>query len=245
MTPCCFCQCINDVKPKPFNHRDIYQQIEIIPHKGRFTAKAVASDGFPPWIFRQKYWTLHENKPENYQLGEALGVNKTSILNYKEIDLSTIVVAGKWYCPFIFLNEGNSLRNQMQRSMFYEVTLEQFWEKVYSGTEKKRILLEGKETMREEMELHDGFVWFTKIGNLNGGRIGLSSALWKRVKWEENMKGWDEGAGAMVEEGKFGSFVLVERFSFKRLNGSVALALDFIHTDKVRTQVEGPSCSAI
>jgi hypothetical protein len=34
----------------------------------------------------------------------------------------------------------------------------------------------------------------TKIGILNGGRIGLSLAIWERVKWEENVKGWDEGA---------------------------------------------------
>ncbi|KAJ1702390.1 hypothetical protein LUZ63_002169 [Rhynchospora breviuscula] len=235
MTTCCFCQCTQDVKPKPFDHRDIYHQIEIIPHKGRFTAKSVAADGFPPWIFRQKYWTLHENKPMNEQLGEAFGINKNTRLNYLELNTSTNVIAGKWYCPFIFLKEGSALKDQMKRSIFYEVTLEQFWEEVYSGTAKKRILFQGKDIMQEERESTEGFVWFRKTGDVTRERIGLSLALWERVKWEENREGWDEGASTMSEV-KFGGFVLVERFSFKRLDGSVVLALDFIHSNKVRSQ---------
>jgi len=236
MTTCCFCRSIKDVKPKPFDYRDIYQQIEIIPHKGRFTAKSVASDGFPPYIFRQKYWALHENKPEVHQLSEALGVNQTIRLNYLKFNTSTNIITGKWYCPFIFLNEGSALKDQMQKSMFYEVTLEQFWENLHSGTENKRILLRGKESMREEAESSDGFVWFIKTGNLNGERIGLSLALWERIKWEENRGGWDQGSHAILEEVKSGNNVLVERFSFKRLDGSMALALDFIHTNKVRAK---------
>uniref|UniRef100_A0A6V7QYX0 Uncharacterized protein n=1 Tax=Ananas comosus var. bracteatus TaxID=296719 RepID=A0A6V7QYX0_ANACO len=34
MSTCCFCRCINDVKPSPFDHRNIYQQMEIVPKKG-------------------------------------------------------------------------------------------------------------------------------------------------------------------------------------------------------------------
>ncbi|XP_078179523.1 uncharacterized protein LOC144573619 [Carex rostrata] len=238
MSTSCFGQVIQDVKPKPFDHRDIYQKIEIIPHRGRFTAKSVASDGIPPWIFRQKYWPLHESKPEIYQLGEALDVNQSLRLNYLELNTSTSVITGKWFCPFFFfLKERADPPYQMKRSMFYEVTLEQFWKEVYSGIEKMSILLRGEETMREEMESNDGFLWFRKTGVLNGERIGLNLALWEMIKWEENRGGWDDqGTGAILEELRLGDYVLVERFSFERLNGTVVLALDFLHTDKVRTK---------
>ena len=46
--PCCFCRCVKDVKPRPFDHRNIYKWMEIMGKKGRFTAKSLASDGYPP-----------------------------------------------------------------------------------------------------------------------------------------------------------------------------------------------------
>ncbi|KAJ4811064.1 DUF1262 family protein (DUF1262) [Rhynchospora pubera] len=233
VTTCCFCP--SYAKPRSFDYRDIYQQIEIIPlHNGRFTAKSVASDGFPPYSLDHKIWYLYESVLKSYQLGEALGLDNAVRSNFLKLDLAINAIAGKWYCPFIFVKEAGELRDQMEKSMFYEVILQQFWLKMYSGIEKKRILLRGNEIMKEEMELSDGFVWFKKTGDLKGERIGLSLALWERIKWEENRNGWDEGAGS-IEEVKFDGFVLVERFSFKRLDGSMALALDFIHTDKVRT----------
>ncbi|KAJ4811065.1 DUF1262 family protein (DUF1262) [Rhynchospora pubera] len=235
MTTCCFCRCITDVKPKPFDHRDIYQQIEIIPHKGQFIAKSVASDGFVPWIFRQKYWELYEEKSKNCHLGDAFGINNAVRSNFLNLDIAINAIAGKWYCPFIFVKESGELKDQMKKTTFYEVILEQFWREAHSGIEKKRILLRGNETMKEEMESSDGFVWFKRTGDFNSERIGLSFALWERIKWEENRNGWDEGIGSLKDEVKFGGFVFVERFSFKRLDGSLALALEFIHTDKLRT----------
>lgn len=220
MITCYFFRCAKDVKPKPFDHRDIFQQIEMIPHKVRFTAKSVASDGYPPWIFRQKYWTtLYESKSKNHQLIEASGLNSAVRSNFLKLDLAMNVIAGKWYYPFIFVKEGDKLEDQMERAMFYEVTFEQFWQEACGGIEKKRILSRGEETMREEMESSDdGFVWFKRTGDLNEERIGLSLSLWERIRWEENREGWDEEASAMVPEKKFGCFVLVERFSFKRLD---------------------------
>jgi hypothetical protein len=55
MVPCCFCRCISDVEPRPFDPADIYQQIQIVPRRrGRFTARAVAPDGFPYFLYRKK-----------------------------------------------------------------------------------------------------------------------------------------------------------------------------------------------
>ncbi|KAJ3677511.1 hypothetical protein LUZ60_003235 [Juncus effusus] len=235
MMTCCFCKCINDTKPQPFDYTNIYQQIEIIPHKGKFTAKAVASDGFAPWIFRQKYWSLHEKKSS--QINEALGLNTALRSHLPEIEMPVSRNVGKWHCPFFFVKEKMLLTEQMERAMFYEVTLEQFWEKVYSGVVKQRVLFEGKEAMQQE-GLSEGFVWFKKRGdlNLNEERIGLSVALWERVNWEENRGGWIDENGPMDLEVKFGSFVLVERFLIKRMDGSLVLALDFMHTNKVITK---------
>ncbi|KAJ3677510.1 hypothetical protein LUZ60_003234 [Juncus effusus] len=139
MTTCCFGDCINDTKPSPFDHRDIYQQFEIIPRKGRFTAKSVASDGFVPWIFRQK-WALFDKTNKSYQLNEALGLNNTLRSHLPKLDGPESHAVGRWYCPFFFVKEERSLKEQMERSIFYEVTLEQFWEQISDRLENKRIL---------------------------------------------------------------------------------------------------------
>ncbi|KAJ3677508.1 hypothetical protein LUZ60_003232 [Juncus effusus] len=235
MTTCCFFRSINDKKPSPFDHRDIYQQIEIMAHKGTFTAKSVASDGFVPLIFRLKYWALYDETSKSYQLNDALGINTALRSRLPEIEVPVRRTVGKWYCPFFFVKERKTLKEKMESFVFYEVTLEQFWEQVHNGVEKKRILYEGKGVMQQE-GLSDGFMWFKERGDLNGERIGLSSALWERVKWEENRGGWIEESGAIDLEAKFESFVLVERFLFKRMDGSLAFALDFMHTNKVITR---------
>ncbi|KAJ4758613.1 DUF1262 family protein (DUF1262) [Rhynchospora pubera] len=94
VTTWCCLRYIKDVKPKPFDHRDIYQQIEIIPHNGQFTAKSVASDGFPPFIFRQQYWTLYEDNSKNYQLDEACGLKNAVRSEILNLDLTINFIAG-------------------------------------------------------------------------------------------------------------------------------------------------------
>jgi hypothetical protein len=59
MTPCCFSRCIKDVKPRSFDPSDAYQQIKIVQRQRRqFTAWAVSTDGFPPYLYRQMYWRM-------------------------------------------------------------------------------------------------------------------------------------------------------------------------------------------
>ena len=77
MTPCCFCRCINDVKPRPFEPADVYQQIEIVQRRcGRFTARAVAADGFPHFLYRKKYWRVYASKTKNHFMKGSLHRNK-------------------------------------------------------------------------------------------------------------------------------------------------------------------------
>ncbi|XP_051229841.1 uncharacterized protein [Lolium perenne] len=59
MTPCCFSRCIKDVKPRSFDPSDAYQQIEIVQRqRGRLIARAIATDGFPSYLYWQMYWRM-------------------------------------------------------------------------------------------------------------------------------------------------------------------------------------------
>ncbi|CAO2188122.1 unnamed protein product [Urochloa humidicola] len=80
MATCCFCRCISDVEPRPFDPADIYQQLEIVQRRrGWFTARAVASDAFPSSILRHKYWEVYASKTKKFNLGEALGLDAAAL----------------------------------------------------------------------------------------------------------------------------------------------------------------------
>ncbi|OVA06429.1 hypothetical protein BVC80_479g2 [Macleaya cordata] len=103
MNACCFCNIINDVKPRVFDHRDIYQQVEIFKGNGGFAAKSVAPDGFPPYFLRRKGWKIYTPGSYHCQLGEALGLDVSlrkrllPELNLpKSSKFSTAVVVRKW-----------------------------------------------------------------------------------------------------------------------------------------------------
>ncbi|KAL5219753.1 hypothetical protein ABZP36_024466 [Zizania latifolia] len=259
MTTFCFCSCINDVKPRPFDPADVYQQIEIVQRRrGRFTARAVASDGFPGFLYRKKYWRVYASKPKHFDLGEALGLNAalrsrqlagTDLLRHTLPATTTATAVGKWYSPFFLIKEnGVSLPEQMDSATFYEVSLEQLWEPVRGDGGAKlastRVLIggivEGRREVTASGDRHgDGYVWFRALAGAPGGRqrVGVSASLWERMQWEEYRGGWideHEEAGKVAAGGS----VLVERFVVKRMDGSIVVAVDFVHLNKVReTQV--------
>ncbi|XP_008811202.1 uncharacterized protein LOC103722424 [Phoenix dactylifera] len=269
MSICCSCNGTNAAKPRAFDHGDIYQQMEIECKNGRFHAKSVAPDGIPPWLLGRKYWKVYASKPKNYKLDEALGLDVALHARFPSLNfpISTQetpkVVIGRWYCPFIFVKEERGLGKQMKRSMFYEVTLEQFWEEVYAcenqdGKEKivevnaltasEMFFLDGKEVVQDNKSHGDGMIWLKPLDSNRKG-VGLSLAIWERIRWEENRRGWvgDEEVERIVgmEEyegksawGKFACYVLVERIAFWRMDGSLALSLEFRHATKVRTKWE-------
>ncbi|OEL38773.1 hypothetical protein BAE44_0000208 [Dichanthelium oligosanthes] len=248
MVPCCFCRCISDVEPRPFDPVDIYQQVEIVRRRrGRFTARAVATDGFPYFLYRKKYWRVYASKPKDFDLGEALvldaplrsrQLSDASILDAFPALTNTAV--GKWYSPFFLVVEGGvAPREQMERSAFYEVTLEQRWEPVHAhaGVSKlasNKALIGGTVEAKQEAgnsRRGDGYVWFRAAAT--GQRVGMCTSVWESMRWEEYRGGWvdeEEDAGKVAG----GSSVLVERFVVKRLDGSVVVAFDFVHLNKVR-----------
>ncbi|KAH6802145.1 hypothetical protein C2S51_033591 [Perilla frutescens var. frutescens] len=214
--PCCFSSGIEDAKPRPLDPNDVYQQLVIIPgsDRGSFTAKSAAEDGFPPKFLRKKGWTISSKTPPNLKLGAAQGLDS-------QLDSpAASSVVGKWYTPFIFVKEG-TLRDQVERSMYYEVTLEQRWDRIYSCRreddddhnqdhgnsvvidatfEKEQVFVGGSRASWNEKSAVDGVIWFKVDG---GGGVGL------RVE-------------------------LVER----RMDGSLVMSYDFKHFHQLKTKWE-------
>jgi len=245
--------------------------VEIVrTHINRFYAKSVASDGIPPQFLKRKGWRAYASEPFNYSLGEALGLNASVRARMPDLNFpipakhSPRVVVGKWYCPYIFVKEGDQVKDQMRKSMFYEMTLEQCWEEIYTrencygegkivefgvGVVRERTLLNGSEDVKDNTEIEDGMVWFKSADSLGNG-LGLSLLIWERMRWEQARGGWVSGEKKVerverVEAGegesgwkKFGCYVLVERFVLKRMHGKIALICEFKHTDKIRIRWE-------
>ncbi|KAI9071174.1 hypothetical protein K1719_046865 [Acacia pycnantha] len=152
----------------------------------------------------------------------------------------------------------------MKRSVFYEMTLERRWEKVYSKenngknnevfvdvvvkTEVAK-LGDGREAVWEEGKVgEEGVMWFRNLER-GGRKVGLSMAIVERMRWEEERSDYREGNNEKKEvrfekvekfEGMsgmwsdFGFYVLVESFVLKRMDGSIVLTYDFRHSNDVK-----------
>lgn len=215
---CCFNEMLTDRKPKPFNLKDLYQQVKIHSHQsGGFFAKSIAPNGIPPKVLRRKGWKVQSSSLYRIRLSEALGLDTSLRALVPDFNFpifrkrSASVIVGKWYCPFIFVREKGRLKHQMKKSMFYSMTLEQKWEEIYScvnivdeendvvivnaNVQREVILVAGKEAVNDDRNSHNnnGFIWF-KVGNQNGRRrvvgVGLNSAIVENVKWVQEEGGW-------------------------------------------------------
>ncbi|XP_028803433.1 uncharacterized protein LOC114758551 [Neltuma alba] len=277
MGTCLCCTYIKDVKPRPLNPSDLYQQFEIRKNRWGFKGKSIVSDGFPPEFLRRQSWSLSTKTPRHYQLGEALGINPTLRAqlppftfssSLSSSDRSEPVVAGKWYCPFMFVKEeGVSVKEQMKRSVFYEMTLERRWDRVFSKenggnshevfvdvvakTEVAR-LSDGREAVWEEGRVgEEGVMWLRSLER-GERKVGLSMAIVERMRWEEERSDWEgnnEKKQVRFERVEkfdgisgmwrtFGFYVLVEGFVLKRMDGSQVLTYDFRHLNHVRCSWE-------
>ncbi|GMI87530.1 hypothetical protein like AT1G13480 [Hibiscus trionum] len=264
---CCFCLCFPDIDPQPADHHDIYQQFEICKRNwGGFVANSVAPDGVPPGFLKRKGWRASTSTPRNFTLDEAPGLDAALRARLPPFDFplsrknSQPVVVGKWYCPFIFITDGTP-KDQMTKSMYYKMTLEQRWEQVFAynidntkdnavvevdvRVEREVVRINGMswESSLDNREAVDGVTWF---GDSTEG-VGLSLAIVERMKWEEERFGWNGGNGKVKTTEKmetngvwnqFGCYVLVERFVLRRMDGSLVLTYDFKHTHVIRNKWE-------
>ncbi|KAL3824037.1 hypothetical protein ACJIZ3_020066 [Penstemon smallii] len=257
---CCFCRFVRDVKSKPVDPHNIYQQFKIVPHTvmkitSGFFGESIARDGFPPYFFRRKGWSIRTKTPKHFKLDEARGLN--SKLRAQLPDINSPIVVGKWYCPFMFVREGK-LKDQVKKSMYYEMTLEQRWEQVFACKnnqtksvvidaliEKEEVFIGGinKATWNEK-NVVDEVIWFTRGRQMS---VGLRQEIVQRMKWEQERFGWLSGGERQMKINKvekfeksrewheFGCYVLVERFNLKRMDGSLVMAYDFKHCHQMKT----------
>ncbi|CAK9185940.1 unnamed protein product [Ilex paraguariensis] len=275
ISTCCFQDVIVDVNPRPFNHTDIYQQFEIHRHyNGGFYATSVAHDGFPPKFLRRKGWEVHTSTTSfKLHLPEAQGHDTTHPMDLPELDVTlsqnrlSRVVVGKWYCPFVFVKEEGRLVNQMQKTLFYGLTLEHWWEEVYScqnvsnegnvvvvnaSVQREVALVHGREALKDDRHGGDGFIWFRvrERCRRRGLGVALSKAIVEKIRWVQERGGWVDGGEKeviieSVEEIRgerewryFGCYVLVQSFGVRRMDGSLLMRLNFRHTNKVQCKWE-------
>ncbi|CAI8594183.1 unnamed protein product [Vicia faba] len=223
---CCFNNILNDKSPKPFNLKDLYQIFKIHTHQsGGFFAKSITPDGIPPKFLRKKGWKVRiSGSYRSCKLNEALGVDvplreKLPSLNFPiSRKRSPNLVVGKWYIPFIFVKEnGRKVKQQMKKSMFYSMTLEQKWEEIYSCgrdydnenesennvvklnvfVEREKVLICGMEATKNGRVDDNGFIWFRVYNPYDKRRVsvGLSSAIIDNMRWVEEQGGWVYGHG--------------------------------------------------
>lgn len=109
---CCYTDYINDIKPRPFDYRDIYQQFEIRRYYGGgFYAKSVAYDGVPPRFLRRKGWEVRVKRSIRGDIHAALGLDESVQASLPPPpsypppprNQHAAVVLGRWYCPFLFI----------------------------------------------------------------------------------------------------------------------------------------------
>ncbi|XP_061340739.1 uncharacterized protein LOC133287191 [Gastrolobium bilobum] len=276
----CFYNSVSDEPLHPLDISNTLQEFEIYPRRSKvtfrsgFSAKSVSPDGYPP-RFLSTRWKVSASTSSDSSLGEASGVNDALRASQPGFKVSladksseTVVVVGKWYCPFMFIKEGThkTLKEEMRKSMFYEMTLEQKWEQIFSCenehgmgntvnvdavVKKEVVVIGGWEAVINEIDVAEGLLWFNSFSNVGEkNSVGLSTAIIERMKWEQERVGWIEGKEKQigvkkVEEfvgtngwKKFGCYVLVETFVLKRLDGSVVLTYAFKHHHQLRSKWE-------
>ncbi|KAF6169043.1 hypothetical protein GIB67_038540 [Kingdonia uniflora] len=212
----CFCTYINDAKPKDFDHRNIYQQVLISKPRGRdFIVNFVVPDGFPPDFLRRRGSSVHSSKKYNCQLGKTDGLDISLQKPLPDFNFplsnkcSATVIAGKWYCPFVFVREEGRLKDQMKKTLFYEMTLEQRWEEIYrrDSEEKSKdnsIKVMDLKLLKEEVSLYgvkamkmdetNGMIWYKQVRlNGEGLRLRLSSVIVEKMKLNQENGGWNAG----------------------------------------------------
>ncbi|KAI3920204.1 hypothetical protein MKX01_017861 [Papaver californicum] len=210
-------------KPSVFDPRNIYQQMKIENKNGGFVAKSVAPDGVPPTFLRKPCWNVFYNDYDNLNFhGEASGLNTALRVHLPNLNDERNVVVGKWYCPSLFIREGTLNDRSLVPSSFYEMTLEQYWEEIYTSeynndasqghgnkntvvvsqvVEKQSFMLFGEKAVKDETNGgvgndggDDKFVWFRHA--TEGKSVGLSVEVIEKMKCIQELGGWSGGDNA-------------------------------------------------
>lgn len=168
----------------------------------------------------------------------------------------------------MFVKDGTILKEQAKSSPYYEITLEKRWEKVFTCNnrdpafdrhknfitidalvEKEEAFVNGvnKATWDKDAIDSEGFIWFTSMQD----RVGLRRELVERMRWEQERGGYVKGNENQIKISKveenlnegfewneFGCYVLVERFNYKKMDGTLVLCCDFKHCHQMKNKWE-------
>ncbi|GLJ27360.1 hypothetical protein SUGI_0536860 [Cryptomeria japonica] len=272
MVTLCCCRYVKEICPRSLQPTNSNQQIQIISTKFGFSSKCIDSDAFPPMFLRRKNWTVvaKDMRGKHGRLAHVGGENTELRAQLPHFDFSVsqrrlpVVMAGEWYCPFIFINElGTRLEDpkfQLMESPFYKMDLEKYWEEIYSTQgmtgkdvdvdkiiKLEEVLLFGEEAI-EEIRDNDGSVLFKGVGNQWGHPTGvkLSWPIIAKIRADQGRDGSEQGSGVGVKKsfsgagmkGKFACYVVVERYVLKRMDGSIALTYSFRNVNQIQGKWE-------
>ncbi|KAJ4904538.1 hypothetical protein Rs2_18489 [Raphanus sativus] len=179
-----------------------------------------------PYDIYQQF-EIHQKKPSSrYYHGTSVAPDGVPPWFLKKKEWT--VVYSEWYVPFIFVKERDA-KDQIKRSVYYSMTLEQRWEEVFFHendksenhdvvvdveVEDKVVKLEGQETTREER-----FGWTSKVDQERAMVV-------KRLEKPKDGSFWKS----------YHCYVLIESFVLKRMDESLVLTYEFRHVDKVKSK---------
>uniref|UniRef100_A0A0D9X7S7 Uncharacterized protein n=1 Tax=Leersia perrieri TaxID=77586 RepID=A0A0D9X7S7_9ORYZ len=229
---CCFCSCVKDVPPRPFDIRDVYQHVKVVhlPRQSGFKAVAIASDDtiivgrwYCPFMFIKEDGGVNQLKD---QAKWCMFYEMTLEQNWKEI----------YSCENI--HRGSIISYKPD-----EV-------KVSVMVRRSTALLDQPVHTREGgPQVVGGLMWFRPAASSTARGLGLEMVVWEQMKWELEKGGWMitcNGNVEMIERverpdgveqwEKFRCYMLVDRFVLKRMNGGVALTYEFKHANKIWTK---------
>ncbi|KAK9750478.1 hypothetical protein RND81_02G200300 [Saponaria officinalis] len=239
---------IDDNKPRHLFPNNIYHQFEFSQtitcnNNNTFTAKSIASDGHVPRFLRNiPSIQIHKSTPipNNLILNSAKGLDKVLRSRYPSFDFpitrvsSDAVCVGKWVCPFMFIFDGE-LGYQVKNSMYYEMSLEQTWERIFTSDNNlannnnhnnNKVMIDvvvpiqefkigGKDGVIDSRKCDGNVVWFRTIGSVGEERsVGLSTMIVERMIWEQKRVGWvnNEKQVRVVREEEYGGIGWWVRF---------------------------------
>jgi hypothetical protein len=171
--------------------------------QGLFTARAVAADGFPPLLYRYKGWRLFYAYKKKFDLGEAPRPRPRRVPGAADEHCRREMVLP-------VLPHQRRRRFATQADGPQHVLRSDAPAALGADARAWRWGLEAGQQSGGSSRHGDAYLWFRAPAT--GQRLGLCTSVWERMRWE------DEDSEKVAGGGR-GS-VLVERFAFKRMDGS-------------------------
>ncbi|KAG8472333.1 hypothetical protein CXB51_035366 [Gossypium anomalum] len=225
---CCFFNNgVSDAKPKPFDHRNVYQQFKIHRHHGHsFFAKSTATDSVPPKFLRRNGWELRISRSYRLQLNQALGLDSSLRKTPPQFRFPHVQQEVTFSCHRTMIHSCDKVNDEQTELKMSKIVKREF------------ISVNGMLGEREDTVGQGGFWWFKTLPRNDGRKsssVGLSLAIMEKMKWLQEEGGWYKGDESEVrvereeetrseESGgwrRYACYMLVESFHLSRMDRSL------------------------